>query len=98
MFWLKNYPNADDPKNIDYVLWKHGLNNNMNLDAALRAMTHDRWPIERVAGLSKQQLEERFGYIRTVDSASGLRGCYAQESLRHPRPVEGVSLRTAYGS
>lgn len=65
LFWLTQYPNADDPKNIDYVLWKHGLNANMNLDAALKAMTHDSRPVHRVAGLSKRQLQDRFGYIRS---------------------------------
>lgn len=71
LFWVSDYPNADDPKNIDYVLWKHGLNKNMNLDAALRAMTHDSWPIERVAGLSEEQLQNRFGYIRAASENPG---------------------------
>ena len=83
MFWVKNYPNADDPKNIDYVLWKHRLNQNMDLDAALRAMTHDSWPVRRVAGLSKEELEKRFGYIRTFDSAPHLRGCYYIAACRY---------------
>src|SRR5258707_4059010 len=39
--WLRTYPDDVDPKNIYYVLWKHGLNNNMNLDSALAAMSHD---------------------------------------------------------
>jgi hypothetical protein len=93
LFWLRNYPNADDPKNIDYVLWKHGLNENMNLDAALRAMTHDSSPVQRVAGLSDEELRRRFGYIRTPDSTSHIGGCYSAESLRHPRADKVVSLR-----
>jgi hypothetical protein len=30
--WLEAYPDNVDPKNIYYVLWKHGLNNNINID------------------------------------------------------------------
>lgn len=93
LFWLRNYPNADDPKNIDYVLWKHGLNENMNLDAALRAMTHDSWPVQRIAGLSDEELKKRFGYIRAPDPTSRIGGCYSAESIRHPAADEVVSLR-----
>lgn len=99
MFWVSACPNADDPKNIDYVLWKHGLNNNMNLDAALRAMTHDSWPILRVAGLSKEQLQNRFGYIRAASENPGAGSCYPDVlnmSLRaHPSANEVVSLRNS---
>jgi hypothetical protein len=51
--WLRTYPDDVDPKNIDYVLWNHGLNNNMNLDSALAAMSHDVWPVRRVGGVDK---------------------------------------------
>lgn len=30
--WAATYPDNQDPKNIYYVLWKQGLNDNMNLD------------------------------------------------------------------
>ncbi|MGA7559162.1 MAG: hypothetical protein WCF61_01975 [Terriglobales bacterium] len=40
--WIVLYPEDQDPKNIDYVLWKHGLNQNMNLDHAIAGMTHDK--------------------------------------------------------
>lgn len=43
--WLNAYPDDVDAKNIHYVLWKHGLNNNMNLDSAFWAMSHDAWPL-----------------------------------------------------
>jgi hypothetical protein len=55
--WLNTYPDDVDPKNIYYVLWKHGLNNNMNIDSALVAMSHDVWPVRRVQGLTKEQLK-----------------------------------------
>ena len=64
--WLGIYPDDGDPKNLYYVLWKHGLNHSMNLDSALGAMSHDVWPVRRVEGLTKDQLKGRFGYIRTL--------------------------------
>jgi hypothetical protein len=64
--WLETYPDDVDPKNIYYELWKHGLNNNMNIDSALGAMSHDVWPVRHVEGLTKDQLKSRFGYIRTL--------------------------------
>ena len=33
--WVKLYPEDYDPKNIEYVLWTYGLNQNMNLDDAV---------------------------------------------------------------
>ena len=64
--WLGTYPDDVDPKNIYYVLWKHGLNNNMNLDYALGAMIGDASRVRQVQGLTKDQLKDRFGYIRTL--------------------------------
>lgn len=76
--WLGTYPDAVDPKNLYYVLWKHGLNSSMNLDSALAAMSHDVWPVRRVQGLTREQLQSRFGYTRTLDEATPyLRGCYS---------------------
>jgi hypothetical protein len=75
--WVKLYPEDYDPKNIDYVLWKHGLNANMNLDHALGGMTHDTWAVNIVKGMSKEQLKTRFGYFRSVEEATPyLRLCY----------------------
>lgn len=76
--WMQTYPDQSDPKNIYYVLWKHGWNSNMNLESALAAMTHDTWPVRRVQGLSQEQLKARFGFIRTLDEAAPyLRACYS---------------------
>jgi hypothetical protein len=75
--WLNTYPDDVDPKNIYYVLWKHGLNNNMNIDSALGAMSHDTWPERRVEGLTKDQLKARFGYIRTLGEVTPYyQACY----------------------
>ena len=62
--WVNMYPNGDDPKNIRYVLWTYGLNRNMNLDDAVNAMAHDSYPERMVVGLTKDQIVERFGYLR----------------------------------
>ena len=76
--WLRTYPDDVDPKNIYYVLWKHGLNNNMNIDSALGAMSHDTWPVREVQGLTKDQLTARFGYIRTLEEVTPYyRACYS---------------------
>ena len=78
--WMETYPESEDPKNIYYVLWKHGLNGNMNLDHALSAMTHDSWAVNRVQGLSREQLVTRFGYVRTLEQARPyLRVCYEMQ-------------------
>jgi hypothetical protein len=75
--WLGIYPDDADPRNIYYVLWKHGLNDNMNLDSALAAMSRDGWPTRRVEGLTKDQLKARFGYIRNLAEVTPYyRACY----------------------
>src|ERR1700733_6654462 len=75
MTWVTMYSEDVDPKNSEYVLWTHGLNQNMNLDHAVDAMTHDKKPWRLVMGLSTDQLRSRFGYIRTLDESLHL-GCY----------------------
>jgi hypothetical protein len=76
--WAETYPDKVDPKNSYYVLWKHGLNNNMDIDSALVAMSHDVWPGRQVQALTGEQLKNRFGYIRTLDEATPyLRLCYS---------------------
>jgi hypothetical protein len=67
--WVKRYPLDYDPKNVEYVLWKHGLNQNMNLDHAVGGMTHDTWAVRLVEGKSKEELKSRFGFIRTLKEA-----------------------------
>jgi len=48
----------------------------MNLDHAIAGMTHDRWPVRLVKGMSKEQLKKRFGNIRTLDETPNFSGCY----------------------
>lgn len=69
MYWVTAYTEDYDPKNIDYVLWTHGLNRNMNLDHALGGMTHDAEPVRLVSGLTSAQLKDRFGVVRTLSEA-----------------------------
>lgn len=85
------YPEDYDPKNIDYVLWKHDLNRNMNLDDALSGMTHDTWAVRLVKGKSKEELKRRFGYIRELDQARP----YDQYCFRAPGTVGELGVPAA---
>jgi hypothetical protein len=67
--WIAAYPDAGDPKNLNYVLWKHGLNSDMDMNTALATMTHDTWAVNRVRGLTPDQLKKRFGYVKTYEEA-----------------------------
>lgn len=90
--WLGAYPDNVDPKNIYYVLWKHGLNDNMNLDYALGAMSHDVWPARHVQGLTKDQLKARFGYIRTLEEVTPYyRACHSIPGSPGRAETEGRS-------
>ena len=95
MFWIEHYPWDYDPKNIDYVLWKYGHNPNMNLDDALSGMTHDTWAVNRVKGLDKAQLTERFGSLKGLTEARPYdQRCYAEASkmtaLYAPSPSKEI--------
>lgn len=70
VIWLSVYPDNVDPKNIYDALWKHGFNNNMNLDSALVAMSHDVWPVKQVQGLTQDQLKARFGFVRSLQETT----------------------------
>ena len=77
LVWLGAYPDEGDPRNIHYVLWKHGLNKNMDLDNALFAMVRDVSRERQVQGLTKDQLKARFGYVRTLAEVTPYyRACY----------------------
>jgi hypothetical protein len=73
--WAFAYPEPD-PKNIKYVLWKHGLYR-MDLDMASGTMIGDANREILVLGKSKVELREKFDYLSTLSEASPyLRGCY----------------------
>lgn len=74
--WILTYPSASDPKNIKYVLWKHGLYR-MDLDSASGTMIGDANREMLVLGKTKVELREKFGYLSTLPEASPyLRSCY----------------------
>ena len=73
--WTLTYPEPD-PKNIKYVLWKHGLYR-MDLDTASDTMIGDASREKLVLRKTKAKLREKFGYLSTLSEASPyLRGCY----------------------
>jgi hypothetical protein len=73
--WTVTYPEPD-PKNIKYVLWKHGLYG-MDLDTASQTMIGDAKREMLVLGKTKVELRGKFGYLSTLSEASPyLRGCY----------------------
>lgn len=77
VIWFNAYPEDTDPRNIYYILWKHGLNNNMNMENAVFAMLRDPQRDRRVVGLTKDELNARFGYIRTLGEVSPYyQACY----------------------
>jgi hypothetical protein len=86
--WLALYPEEYDPKNMHYVLWKHGLSEHINLDNAVGGMTHDTSAVNIVKGMSKEQLNHRFGFIRTLDQVTPyLRECYTLSGTAGERGV-----------
>ena len=101
LYWVTAYPEDYDPKSIGYVLWRHGLNQNMNLDHAVGGMTHDTWAVRFVSGLTVDQLKSRFGFTRTLSEARPYdQLCYTQgdaigENGVHPDGKEVVFLRNS---
>src|SRR5471032_941822 len=61
--WQAIYHDPYDPKNMHYVLWKHHLAS-MDLDrASAIVLYHDHQ--ELIVGKTRQQLERRFGYLKS---------------------------------
>jgi hypothetical protein len=92
LLWRRLYPEAGDPKSIEYVMWEHGLNPNMNFDAVFRGMTSDSSRFDVVSGLTKEQLTRKFGYLRGGDSAVG--GCISYAEPRY-HATEAYGLRNS---
>ena len=67
--WAIRYDRYD-PRSIQYVFWKHGLNRNMDLDAAVFAMGRDPDRERLVQGLTQGQLQARFGDVRPLERVS----------------------------
>jgi hypothetical protein len=67
--WTELYPSTSDPKNLGYVLWKHGLFP-MNPDTALGTMIGDARRESLVIGKSREALTRKFGYLTPPREAS----------------------------
>jgi hypothetical protein len=81
LLWLGLYPDKDDPKNIQYVLWKWHLAS-IDLDRAVGVMHHDRASERMILGRTENSLRGRFGYLRTPEE---MPSCYRSAS-------QGVAL------
>jgi hypothetical protein len=76
LVWTQTYPETSDPKNIRYVLWKWGIGQ-MDVDLATGTMIGDGHRDRLVIGKTKEQLRERFGFLRPPSEVSPyLRSCY----------------------
>jgi len=74
--WVMLYPSQDDPKNIQYVLWKTGLPT-MDADRAAGTMIGDVDREKMILGKTREQLRSRFGYLTPLAQASPyLQNCY----------------------
>ena len=62
--WKALYPDYYDPKNLQYVLWKHGLAS-IDLDRAVAVMPHARFSEQLVLGKDMDGLRRRFGFLRS---------------------------------
>ena len=83
IIWTLTYPEPD-PKNIKYVLWKHGLYG-MDLDTASDTMIGDAGREMLVLGKTKVKLREKFGYLSTLSEVSPyLKGCYQNSDWKRP--------------
>jgi hypothetical protein len=96
--WLVAVPDTNDPKNLYYALWKHGLNPNMNLDYALDTMVLDGDQRALVIGSTKEQLKSRYGVVRSLNEVSPYyQQCNEIHSSGQPNPTrksrEAVFLR-----
>jgi hypothetical protein len=67
--WVVMYPGPSDPKNLRYVLWKHGLCE-MDLDRAAGNMIGDGNRNSLVLGKTREQLRKQFGYLLSPDEVS----------------------------
>lgn len=82
--WQAEYPDGE-PKNLKYILWKHGLYH-MDLDRAAYTMIGDAERNKLVIGQTEEQLRKRFGYLLTPDKAYP----YLQRCIADTPPPPGL--------
>jgi len=81
LLWEATYPDPYDPKNLHYLGWKYHLLP-MDPHRALSIMTHDAYSDRLVVGKTKEQLQNRFGFVRTEEQVSP----YLREYCAASRP------------
>jgi hypothetical protein len=87
-----------DPRNIHYILWKHGLNRNMNLDIAMAAFYLDTDRDRLIRGATEDQLKNRFGYVRQLEQVSPYLSGVSWPEFETKGTIRGVSSRhSIYG-
>jgi hypothetical protein len=64
LLWQATYSDRYDPKGLHYVLWKYHLAP-MNLDRASSIVVMDRDRDAMILGRTKEQLSQRFGYLKS---------------------------------
>jgi hypothetical protein len=67
--WILSYPDSNDPKNIKYVLWKHGLYR-LHIDTVISAMVGDASRNDLIVGKTKTQIQKRFGTLFSPNEVS----------------------------
>ena len=91
-FYVASFYDSGDPRDIHYILWKHGLTRNMNLDTAIAAFYLDVNRDQLIKGATEDQLRARFGYVRRLEQVSPYyQECRDQSPIR--REKAAVFLR-----
>ena len=85
LLWAVIYSDPYDPKNLHYLAWKWRLLP-LAPDRALEIMGHDAHSESLVRGMTKEELEQRFGYVLTADQVSP----YLREYCAAARPLATV--------
>jgi hypothetical protein len=80
--WFATYPSSDDPKSIQYTLWKMGFH---DLDQARAAgdMVGDVNRDELVVGKTKEELRHRFVLQAPAQTTAYYRKCDAGPFLKN---------------
>jgi hypothetical protein len=80
--WFATYPSADDPKGIQYTLWKMSFH---DLDQAHAAgdMVGDVNRDELVVGKTKEELRHRFVLQTPAQTAAYYRKCEGGHSMKN---------------
>lgn len=83
--WELTYPGPNDPKSLQYVLWKAGMYK-LNLDTATEVMVGDASKSKLVIGKTIPELQKKFGYLLPPKETSKYnRDCYLSSSWKDKR-------------